>query len=128
MKRSKAISRATQRLDIPTLPYYFNARLMARVRERAREQRRTDIITSIAASVVVIMMVAYGAATMMKVELPRVELPKIDWAVMFDDMMMVRMRLWGMITLTVVAMFVADMYIRQYFRLRKMRKNEKGGQ
>jgi hypothetical protein len=101
---------------------------MARVRERAREQRRTDIITSIAASVVVIMMVTYGAATMMKVELPRVELPKIDWAVMFDDMMMVRMRLWGMITLTVVAMFVADMYIRQYFRLRKMRKNEKGGQ
>lgn len=128
MKRSKAISRATQRLDIPALPYCFNARLMARVRERAREQRRTDIITSIAASVVVIMMVAYGVVTMMKVELPRVELPKIDWAVMFDDMMMVRMRLWGMITLTVVAMFVADMYIRQYFRLRKMRKNEKGGQ
>ena len=123
MKKSKAISRATQRLDTPTLPYYFNARLMARVRERAREQRRTDIITSIAASVVVIMMVAYGSFAMMKVELP-----KIDWAAMFDDMMMVRMRLWGMITLTVVAMFVADMYIRQYFRLRKMRKNEKGGQ
>ena len=123
MKRSKAISRATQRLDTPTLPYGFNARLMARVRERAREQRRTDIITSIAASVAIIAMVAYGTFAMMKVELP-----KIDWAVMFDDMMMVRMRLWGMIMLTVVAMFVADMYIRQYFRLRKMRKNEKGGQ
>ena len=123
MKRSKAISRATQRLAPPTLPYCFNARLMARVRERAREQRRTDIITSIAASVVVIMMVAYGSFAMMKVELP-----KIDWAAMFDDMMMTRMRLWGMITLTVVAMFVADIYIRQYFRLRKMRKNEKGGQ
>lgn len=101
---------------------------MARVRERAREQRRTDIITSIAASLAIVAMVAYGTIAMMKVELSRVELPKIDWAVMFDDMMMVRMRLWGMITLTVVAMFVADMYIRQYFRLRKMRKNEKGGQ
>ena len=123
MKRSKAISRATQRLDTPALPYGFNARLMARVRERAREQRRTDIITGIAASVAIITMVAYGTFAMMKVELP-----KIDWAAMFDDMMMTRMRLWGMMTLTVVAMFVADMYIRQYFRLRKMRKNEKGGQ
>ena len=123
MKRSKAISRATQRLDTPALPYGFNARLMARVRERAREQRRTDIITGIAASVAIIAMVAYGTFAMMKVELP-----KIDWAAMFDDMMMTRMRLWGMMTLTVVAMFVADMYIRQYFRLRKIRKNEKGGQ
>ena len=123
MKKSKAISRAAQRLDTPTHPYGFNARLMTRVRERAREQRRTDIITGIAASVAIIAMVAYGTFAMMKVELP-----KIDWAAMFDDMMMTRMRLWGMMTLTVVAMFVADMYIRQYFRLRKMRKNEKGGQ
>ena len=123
MKKSKAISRATQRLDTPALPYGFNARLMTRVRERAREQRRTDIITGIAASVAIISMVAYGTFAMMKVELP-----KIDWAAMFDDMMMTRMRLWGMMMLTVVAMFVADMYIRQYFRLRKMRKNEKGGQ
>ena len=122
MKKSKAISRATQRLDTPALPYGFNARLMTRVRERAREQRRTDIITGIAASVAIISMVAYGTFAMMKVELP-----KIDWAAMFDDMMMTRMRLWGMMMLTVVAMFVADMYIRQYFRLRKMRKNEKGG-
>ena len=123
MKKSKAISRATQRLDTPALPYGFNARLMTRVRERAHEQRRTDIITGIAASVAIIAMVAYGTFAMMKVELP-----KIDWAAMFDDMMMTRMRLWGMMMLTVVAMFVADMYIRQYFRLRKMRKNEKGGQ
>ena len=123
MKKSKAISRATQRLDTPALPYGFNARLMTRVRERAREQRRTDIITGIAASVAIIAMVAYGSFAMMKVELP-----KIDWAAMFDDMMLTRMRLWGMMMLTVVAMFVADMYIRQYFRLRKMRKNEKGGQ
>ena len=123
MKKSKAISRATQRLDTPALPYGFNARLMVRVRERAREQRRTDIITGIAASVAIIAMVAYGTFAMMKIELP-----KIDWAAMFDDMMIARMRLWGMMTLTVVAMFVADMYIRQYFRLRKIRKNEKGGQ
>ena len=123
MKRSKAISRAAQRLDTPTLPYSFNARLMTRVRERAHEQRRTDIITGIAASVAIIAMVTYGTFAMMKVELP-----KIDWAAMFDDMMMTRMRLWGMMMLTVVAMFVADMYIRQYFRLRKIRKNEKGGQ
>ena len=123
MKKSKAISRATQRLDTPTLPYGFNARLMARVRERAREQRRTDIITGIAASVAIIAMVAYGTFAMMKIELP-----KIDWAAMFDDMMLARMRLWGMMTLTVVAMFVVDMYIRQYFRLRKMRKNEKSAQ
>ena len=123
MKKSKAISRATQRLDTPALPYGFNARLMTRVRERAREQRRTDIITGIVASVAIIAMVAYGTFAMMKVELP-----KIDWAAMFDDMMMTRMRLWGMMTLTVVAMFVADMYIRQYFRLRKIRKNEKGAQ
>ena len=123
MKKSKAISRATQRLDTPALPYGFNARLMTRVRERAREQRRTDIITGIAASVAIIAMVAYGTFAMMKVELP-----EIDWAAMFDDMMLTRMRLWGMMTLTVVAMFVADMYIRQYFRLRKMRKNEKGAQ
>ena len=123
MKKSKAISRATQRLDTPTLPYGFNARLMARVRERAREQRRTDIITGIAASVAIIAMVAYGTFAMMKIELP-----KIDWAAMFDDMMLARLRLWGMMTLTVVAMFVVDMYIRQYFRLRKMRKNEKGAQ
>ena len=123
MKKSKAISRASQRLDTPALPYGFNARLMTRVRERAREQRRTDIITGIAASVAIIAMVAYGTFAMMKVELP-----KIDWAAMFDDMMLVRIRLWGMMMLTVVAMFVADMYIRQYFRLRKMRKNEKGGQ
>ena len=123
MKKSKAISRATQRLNTPALPYGFNARLMTRVRERAREQRRTDIITGIAASVAIIAMVAYGTFAMMKVELP-----KIDWAAMFDDMMLTRMRLWGMMMLTVVAMFVADMYIRQYFRLRKMRKNEKGGQ
>ena len=123
MKKSKVISRATQRLDTPTLPYGFNARLMARVRERAREQRRTDIITGIAASVAIIAMVAYGTFAMMKIELP-----KIDWAAMFDDIMIARMRLWGMMTLTVVAMFVADMYIRQYFRLRKIRKNEKGGQ
>ena len=123
MKKSKAISRATQRLDSPALPYGFNARLMTRVRERAREQRRTDIITGIAASVAIIAMVAYGTFAMMKIELP-----KIDWAAMFDDMMIARMRLWGMMTLTVVAMFVADMYIRQYFRLRKIRKNEKGAQ
>ena len=123
MKKSKAISRAAQRLDTPALPYGFNARLMTRVRERAHEQRRTDIITGIAASVAIIAMVAYGTFAMMKVELP-----KIDWAAMFDDMMMTRMRLWGMMMLTVVAMFVADMYIRQYFRLRKIRKNEKGGQ
>ena len=123
MKKSKAISRATQRLDTPTLPYGFNARLMARVRERACEQRRTDIITGIAASVAIIAMVTYGTFAMMKIELP-----KIDWAAMFDDMMLARMRLWGMMTLTVVAMFVADMYIRQYFRLRKIRKNEKGAQ
>ena len=123
MRKSKAISRATQRLDTPTLPYGFNARLMTRVRERAREQRRTDIITGIAASVAIISMVAYGTFAMMKIELP-----KIEWAAMFDDMMLARMRLWGMMTLTVVAMFVVDMYIRQYFRLRKMRKNEKGAQ
>lgn len=128
MKRSKAISRATQRLDTPTLPYCFNARLMERVRERAREQRRTDIILGIVASVAIIAMVAYGTIVMMKIELPRVELQKIDLAVMFDDMMITRMRLWGVMTLTIVAMFVADMYIRQYFRLRKMRKNEKGAQ
>ncbi len=128
MKRSKAISRATQRLDTPALPYSFNARLMERVRERAREQRRTDIILGIVASVAIIAMVAYGTIVMMKIELPRVELPKIDLAVMFDDMMITRMRLWGVMTLSIVAMFVADMYIRQYFRLRKMRKNEKGAQ
>ena len=120
MKKSKAIHRAAERLSTPALPYDFNARLMARIRERAREQRRTDIITGIVASVAIIAMVAYGTFVMMKIELP-----KIDWAAMLDEMMLARMRLWGMMTLCVVGMFVADMYIRQYFRQRKMRKEEK---
>ena len=119
MKKSKAIHRAAERLSTPALPYDFNARLMARIRERAREQRRTDIITNIVACVAIIAMVAYSAFTMMKIEFPT-----IDWGAMFDDMMVARMRLWGMMTLSVVAMFVLDMYIRQYFRLRKMRRED----
>ena len=120
MKKSKAIHRAAERLSTPALPYDFNARLMARIRERAREQRRTDIITGIVASVAIIAMVAYGAFAMAQVGFPH-----LDWGAMFDEMMMERMRLWGMMTLCVVGMFVADMYIRQYFRQRKMRKEEK---
>ena len=119
MKKSKAIHRAVERLDTPSLPYGYNARLMARIRERAREQRRTDIITGIVASVAIIAMVAYGVIVMAKIEFPH-----LDWGAIFDDMMMARMRLWGMMTLSVVAMFVLDMYIRQYFRLRKMRRED----
>lgn len=120
MKRSKAIERAVERLDTPTLPYGFNTRLMARVHERAREKRRTDIITAILASVAIIAMVTYGAFA-----IAQVEFPKINWSELFDNMMIERMRLWGMMTLSVVAMSVVDMYIRQYFRLRKMRKRER---
>lgn len=120
MKRSKAIERAVERLDTPTLPYGFNTRLMARVRERAREKRRTDIITAILASVAIIAMVAYGAFA-----IAQVEFPKINWSEIFDNMMIERMRLWGMMTLSVVALSVVDMYIRQYFRLREMRKRER---
>ena len=119
MKKSKAIHRAVERLDTPSLPYGYNARLMARIRERAREQRRTDIITNIVACVAIVAMVAYSAFTMMKIEFPT-----INWGAMVDDMMVARMRLWGMMTLSVVAMFVLDMYIRQYFRLRKMRRED----
>ncbi|MBR5139028.1 MAG: hypothetical protein IKV12_05710 [Alistipes sp.] len=119
MKKSKAIHHAVERLSTPTLPYGFNARLMARIRERAREQRRTDIITGIVASVAIIAMVAYGVFAMAQVEFPH-----LDWGVMFDEVMMARMRLWGMMTLSVVAMVVVDMYIRQYFRLRKMRRKD----
>lgn len=120
MKRDKAIHHAVKQLDTPTLSYDFNTRLMARVRERAREQRRTDIITGIAASVAIIALVAYGVFAM-----EQIEFPKINWGEMFDDMMMARMRLWGEMTLSVVAIFVIDMYIRQYFRLRKQRKEIK---
>lgn len=119
MKKSKAIHNAVERLSAPTLPYGFNARLMARIRERAREQRRTDIITGIVASLAVIAMVAYGTVAM-----AQVEFPTIDWLAMFDEVMMARMRLWGMMTLSVVAMIIVDMYIRQYFRLRRMRRKD----
>ena len=68
MKKSKAISRAFERLDTPSLSYDFNARLMARVRERAREQRRTDIIVGIFASATIIAMVAYGVSTMIAIK------------------------------------------------------------
>lgn len=119
MKKSKAIHRAVERLSIPTLPYGFNARLMVRIRERAREQRRTDIITSIVACVAIISMVVYGSFAIM-----RIEFQTIDLGALFDGMTMARIRLWGMMTLLVVAICVVDMYIRQYFRLRQMQKND----
>ncbi len=121
MRQSKAIHRAVERLDKPTLSYGFNARLMTRIRERAREQRRTDIITGCVASIAIVAMVAYGAAAMSEFALPRIDLSGIF-------KMMAHAREWGVMTLLIVAMVVADMYIRQYFRLRKIRKNDKGAQ
>ncbi len=117
MKKSNAIRRAAERLDNPALSYAFNARLMARVRKREREQRRSNIITGIAASVAVIAMVAYGASA-----IAQVEFPKIDWSAIFDGMIMPQIRLWGAVTLSVVAMLVADMYIRQYLRRRRLKE------
>lgn len=118
MRRSKAIHRAVEQLDKSALSYGFNARLMVRIRERAREQRRTDIITGCVASVAIMAMVAYGAAAMSKIDLPRIDLSGIF-------KMMAHAREWGVMTLSIVAMLVADMYIRQYFRLRKFRKGQK---
>lgn len=120
MKKSKAISRAFERLDTPSLSYDFNARLMARVRERAREQRRTDIIMGIFAIAAIIAMVAYGVSTMIAIKFPPIKIGAI-----FNHLIPSHMRLWGAIILSLVAMMVVDMYIRQYFRLRKQRRQTK---
>lgn len=116
MKQSNAISRATQRISTPTLPSDFNARLMVRVTKQARHQRCIEIITSIIASMGVVAMLVYGVITMLQIDFP-----KINFGIRLDADMLYHMRMWGIPTVVVVAMLVADMFIRQHFRMRKIR-------
>lgn len=120
MKQSNAISRATQRISTPTLPSDFNARLMVRVTKQAHHQRRIEIITSIIASMGVMAMLVYGVITMLQIDFP-----KINFGMSFDAEMFYRMRIWGAATAIVLVMLVADMFIRQHIRMRKIRDEVK---
>lgn len=116
MKRSKAISKAAQRISTPTLPSDFNARLMVSVTRQARRQRRTEIITSIIASMGIIAMIVYGVILMLEIDFP-----KINFGIRLDADMSYHMRMWGIPTVFVVAMLVAEMFIRQHIRMHKIR-------
>lgn len=124
MKRSKAISRATQRIVTPTLPTNFNARLMERVAEQARRQRRTELVTGIAASIAITAMVVYAAVAMANIEMPKISFPHIEWSMFGSEEMAARMRMWGPIAVMLWAIFIADMFIRQHFRMKKLKKKE----
>ena len=115
MKRSKAIGRAVERLDTPTLPLGFNTRLMAHVNERARQQRRDFIISSILVAVMVVVMAIVVVFMLMQ----------IDWHDVYHIVMTIpRLGAWGILTISIVALFVVDLYVRRYFRLRKLRRED----
>lgn len=124
MKRSKAITRATQRIITPTLPSNFNARLMERIAQQARQRRRTEIATGIAASIAIVAMVVYAAVVMAGIEMPKIEFSTFDWSMIWDIDMVARIRMWLPIAITVWGMLIAEMFIRRHINMKKLRKKE----